>query len=272
MYKMRSLLKTLAGLFLLSVRDFLNIFFNLREMSVLVYHSIDNTSCQTSVSPKVFNRQLDYLIKNNYYFASLDEIVKYIDGKVGLPTKTVALTFDDGYESFFSCVMPLIENYKIPVSLFLISDVEHFSSKSFSNDLALLNKEQLHVIKNNKLISLQSHSMFHQDFRQLDEVSLKEEIVGGKAKLENDLALNTKYFAYPGGVYTDEAVKITKKAGFDASFSIKAGLVHRGDDKLLIKRNVILKSMHFWQFRMRLTKAIEWYRKLGFLVKGLATN
>ena len=76
-----------------------------------------------------------------------------------------------------------------------------------------------------------------------------------------------QYFAYPGGHSSKEAVREIKKH-FKAAFSIKPGLVQKGDDVFKIKRNVVLQGMRLWEFKVRVTKAIHWYTSVvNFLKK-----
>ena len=78
------------------------------------------------------------------------------------------------------------------------------------------------------------------------------------------------YFSYPGGHYSQKAIDIIRQEGYKAAFSIKPGLIKKGDNLLLIKRNVIIKDMSFWQFKLRSTKAIDWYVKIVRFFKRYA--
>ncbi|KKS13669.1 MAG: Polysaccharide deacetylase [Candidatus Magasanikbacteria bacterium GW2011_GWA2_41_55] len=262
---MKNLIKKITGYTLLQIRNLLNIFVNFKEVSVLCFHGIDNTSNVTSLSPAVFASLVNYLVKNKYYFARLDEIMDEIDGKIDLPKKTVAITFDDGYESFLNQALPILKSLNIPTTLFIITDFE--AGGCLGRERALLKGDCLKEMLNSGLISLQFHSKTHGNLMKLNRNDLKKEIISGKTELENKLNIKLSYFAYPGGGYTGEAVDLVKEAGFEAAFSIKPGTIHRGTYRFLIRRNVILSNMSFWEFKLRLTKAIDWYRSLSLKFK-----
>ena len=63
---------------------------------------------------KSFIDTIEYFKAHGYAFISLDDLVKSKSGKMILPNKTILLTFDDGYESFYDFVYPLLAEYEIP--------------------------------------------------------------------------------------------------------------------------------------------------------------
>ncbi|MGN0332086.1 MAG: hypothetical protein ACI4D9_03530, partial [Lachnospiraceae bacterium] len=62
--------------------------------------------------------ELKYLVENNYYFPTWEEVKEYVQGELLLPEKSVVLTFDDGAYSFLNLGVPLFNKYKIPVTSF----------------------------------------------------------------------------------------------------------------------------------------------------------
>ena len=68
-----------------------------------------------------FAEQMDFLVDNNYYFPSWQEVNDYVDGKINLPEKSVVLTDDDGNHTFFALAVPVTEERKIPITSFIIT-------------------------------------------------------------------------------------------------------------------------------------------------------
>ena len=254
---MKKFAKKILLLKLYFLRNFLNFFFDFKEVSVLGYHSVSDEGAQTSVSRENFERQIKFLKNKNYYFASLGEIADYIKGSRDLPQKTVALTFDDGYQSVFDNALPVLSQHKIPATVFMVSGAEEAmptgqtSIKNFGNDLTLLNSEQILKMKEAG-IKFEGHSKTH---RMLDGLPIGEV----RKEVERN---NCDYFAYPGGHSSKEAIEAVKEAGYKGAFSIRPGLVRKGDDLFYIKRNVILGEMSLGEFKARVTKAVEGYQKI----------
>jgi peptidoglycan/xylan/chitin deacetylase (PgdA/CDA1 family) len=67
--------------------------------------------------------------------------------------------------------------------------------------------------------------MTHANFSDLSVKELSFEIKQAKKLLEQKLNTKVNYFAFPKGIYTDESLKIVKKAGFVAAFTVRSGAV-----------------------------------------------
>lgn len=94
-------------------------FFQNRAL-VLLYHRINvpmSDPWSLSVSPVLFEKQLQYL-KNNYSIISSDELaVQMASGKIR--DRSVVLTFDDGYLDNYETARPLLEKHSIPATFFI---------------------------------------------------------------------------------------------------------------------------------------------------------
>ncbi|MBF22506.1 MAG: poly-beta-1,6-N-acetyl-D-glucosamine N-deacetylase PgaB [Pusillimonas sp.] len=84
---------------------------------VLAYHDVEDTSPDqtfVSVLTEHLRQQFSWLQENNYVPVSIDQILDAKAGKAPLPSKAVLLTFDDGYQSFYRYVYPLLKAYRWP--------------------------------------------------------------------------------------------------------------------------------------------------------------
>ncbi len=61
--------------------------------------------------------QLAWLRENGYQAVSVDQILAARRGGPALPPKAVMLSFDDGYSSFYTRVMPILRAYHWPALL-----------------------------------------------------------------------------------------------------------------------------------------------------------
>ena len=84
------------------------------EFVALCYHdvSVEPLGNNFSVLQKDFVQQLEYL-KANYNVVSMQDILDASKGKKNLPPKAVLLTVDDGLESFYKVIFPLLKSYKM---------------------------------------------------------------------------------------------------------------------------------------------------------------
>lgn len=91
---------------------------------VLVYHGVvEKPDHNTSVGPialNQFQKHLDYY-KENFDVISLSEIFEMYRAGFKPRRKTIALTFDDGYENNYTHVAPALKQYNFPGTFFIIS-------------------------------------------------------------------------------------------------------------------------------------------------------
>jgi peptidoglycan/xylan/chitin deacetylase (PgdA/CDA1 family) len=71
-----------------------------------------------------FHRRIQYLLSRNFKFINLDTAINLLKNDPReRPSNCVLLTFDDGYESFYNRVYPILQKYNIPATVFLTTEV-----------------------------------------------------------------------------------------------------------------------------------------------------
>lgn len=95
-----------------------------RHATILRYHSVsssgDYRSPTISVHPEMFRRQMEFLSRH-YRVLSLGETVRGLETG-DLPSKAVAITFDDGYRDNATEALPILVRYNLPATFFVTSD------------------------------------------------------------------------------------------------------------------------------------------------------
>jgi len=89
---------------------------------ILLYHQVINTGDdphKIAVSPGNFLAQMRYL-KKNYNIISLDKLVSYLKQR-RIPSKSVVITFDDGYVDNYLYARPILEELEIPATFFIVT-------------------------------------------------------------------------------------------------------------------------------------------------------
>ena len=167
--------------------------------TVLVYHKIDDNVewGVTRVTVANFRSHIDLLLDHGYSFKTLSEIKN--DGS---NNKSVAITFDDAYESVFFNAYPVLKAHSLPATIFVISD---FVGKDNTWDLNVGNIkfkhaswDQLRIMKDSGW-EIGSHSRTHRDMRTLEAVDLKNELKESKAILEREIESEVKIISFPFG-------------------------------------------------------------------------
>lgn len=97
----------------------------INNLTILEYHEVTQTEDDALLLPyamtkETFEKQILDLKDKGFNFVSADDVLKAKANQTQLPQKAVLLTFNDGYASFYDCVYPFIEQYKIPVVLSVV--------------------------------------------------------------------------------------------------------------------------------------------------------
>ena len=148
---------------------------------VLMYHSVgrkinDWKWSFLTIPVNIFENQLIWLSKKKYKTCTLTELYEHVKGKKTLPEKTVIFTFDDGYLDNWTYAYPLLERYGFNATVFVnpefvdtdevirpnLKDV--WSKNIEESDLPVrgfMSWNELRILTDSKIFSVQSHSMSH---------------------------------------------------------------------------------------------------------------
>jgi len=94
------------------------------EFQVLSFHDIvparSNSLELDDVTSDNLINYFSWLKENGYHVVSIQDVINSKQGKKPLPKKSIVLTFDDGYKSFYTHVFPLLKTFKYPATLAVV--------------------------------------------------------------------------------------------------------------------------------------------------------
>jgi peptidoglycan/xylan/chitin deacetylase (PgdA/CDA1 family) len=228
---------------------------NLPELHVpiLLYHRFGPTiSDSMTIRTAIFESHLKYLRDNGYTVVSLRQLVNFRLGK-GLPPppRSVVIVADDGHESIYTEMLPLIKKYRVPVTLFIYPS-------AISNARYAMTWEQLREIKRTGLFEIQSHTYWHPDFRKekkrlsnVEYVKFVEmQMKKSKDRLEKEFDSEVDMLAWPFGICDDWLISKAIEAGYVASFTIERHHVSNSDSIMRIPRYLLQNADQGKAFEM----------------------
>jgi peptidoglycan/xylan/chitin deacetylase (PgdA/CDA1 family) len=80
-----------------------------QRVTIMTYHDI---------GAPVFRQHLEFLSRA-YHIVSLAQALAGLRGETGLPPRPLAITFDDGFGSFYADVYPVLQRFQAPATVFL---------------------------------------------------------------------------------------------------------------------------------------------------------
>ncbi|NBV75587.1 MAG: poly-beta-1,6-N-acetyl-D-glucosamine N-deacetylase PgaB [Methylococcaceae bacterium] len=97
-----------------------------------------------------------WLKNNNYHVISVQDVLDAMQGLKTLPSKSVLLTFDDGYLSFYTRAMPLLKKYHYPATLAVVGN--WLEQQSVPGVKPIMNVQQIREVMATGLVEIASHT------------------------------------------------------------------------------------------------------------------
>ncbi|MDX1383096.1 MAG: polysaccharide deacetylase family protein [Thermoanaerobaculia bacterium] len=120
----------------------------------------------------------------------------------------VAVTFDDAFRNFADQAWPVLQRYRVPVTLFVpVGFVAGEAGSPFGDawSAAPLSWDDLRGLADDPLVSLGSHSWSHVDLRRLDRATLRDDLRRSRERLEDEIGASVESFCYPRGYWSSRA-------------------------------------------------------------------
>ena len=204
-----------------------------KKIPVLMYHYVeinqdkkDFKRDSLNINPYVFEKQMITLKNAGYKFIWMSEIEQALKDKSN--QKYVAITFDDGYESFYSQTYPFIKKHGIKITNYIIYDS--------IGKLNYMSKPQLQKIYSEGLLEIGSHTLNHPDLRAFSDEEVRRQLVSSKKSLEKEFGISVVSFCYPFGFFNEKTISLVKEAGYKNSTTTQLGSVVYEDKLQTISR------------------------------------
>ena len=192
-----------------------------------MYHRFDEQKYpSTNIQISIFKEQIELIEKLNINFLNPKDFGKNYT-KVN-NKKTILITIDDGFQSFYEKAWPYLKDKKIPFLLFISTEAVGGNGYMNWNQIIEIEKSGLGIIGN--------HSHTHGYLADLDNNKTIADIEKSINIFKNKLGYNPIYFSYPFGEYSDSLKKIIRDYNFQFAFGQHSGVVDFTKDSLELPR------------------------------------
>ena len=196
---------------------------------IIMYHRVDDNASisKLSVSPESFKRQMIFLKRNNYNIVSLSELADLVK-KGKITYKTIAITFDDGYENNYIYAYPILKELKLLATIFI--------SPALIGTDSYLTWDQVIEMSENKTISIGSHTLTHAYLPGSSEQRLQREIFDSKRSIEGHIRKEVTSFSYPLGGFNEHIREKVIEAGYKIAVATNISRHYPKHDLFAMKR------------------------------------
>jgi peptidoglycan/xylan/chitin deacetylase (PgdA/CDA1 family) len=198
-------------------------FSRLLKVPIIFYHDIGGKGSY-AVSEKSIRSQFEWLRDNNVRVVPLEDLLSRLENPRPYDGKVVVITFDDGYKSMYTKLLPLVREFRYPVTLFVYTD---FISETGSKSLTWNNLREMQKSG----IDIQSHTLSHADLGKLSSTDseaarekLFREMYLSRKKIEQKLGKKVDLLAFPFGYYDNKTIQMAEYAGYRRVLSTDDGL------------------------------------------------
>ena len=141
-----------------------------------------------TIPPDLFEKQLQTITENNiptYFVRDIPDI--FTGDKEYIADPSVILTFDDGYQDFYTVVFPLLKKYNVKATVYVIN--RFLDWKDF------LTTKQLKELSESSLVEIGAHTLNHAYLKSISKKIAVYQIVESKRELEELLGKPVETFA-----------------------------------------------------------------------------
>ena len=215
---------------------------------IYMYHWVqDDTGdypyIENMVRPETLRQQVEYIANNGYesiFSSDLSNLAKY--------SKPVMLTFDDGFASVYLYAYPILKEYNVKGTMFIITD--------FVDTPGYCTKEQLKEMKESGIIELQAHTATHPHLGEISRERMLDEMTRCNEYLKNELGVVSDVICYPYGSRNNTTIEVAKECGYKYGLDMDGGIYYSGrDTDYTISRIYATRSMTLNEFVYYLNKS-----------------
>lgn len=216
------------------------------HITVLLYHQIGNTpnvntnlDCYCTVED--FKNQMSFLYENNFKVITLNNACQLIEQAANFESDYVVLSFDDGCDSFYNSVHPILAKFGFPAVVYPVVGYlgRRASWKGLTNNqISILSSKKLRELSNAGY-EIGSHTIEHPRLTTLKTENICKQLSESKEMLEDIICKTVTSFSYPHGDFNSETIAILKEWGYVNAVTCKSDFAEKAPSQFEIPRKYV---------------------------------
>ena len=183
-------------------------------VTVLIYHRVGaGTDSQVDLDLGVFIDQMAELADSGRLM-SLDDAVDLLVSDEQADPDPVVITFDDGTPDVIDQALPVLQQYRVPMTLYLATGFVGGDVGFWSPDEPALTWDALRDAVSTGLVDIGSHTHSHKLLDRTEPESVVDELERSIDLIGSQLGVEARHFAYPKAIPPSKPVDEAVRARF----------------------------------------------------------
>lgn len=194
----------------------------MREIPILLYNNIGNypeVMMEDGIRLKTFERQMNFFSENSFEIVSLRRALDHLNRKIKLDSKSIAMTFNGGYQDALTNVLPVLRKYEFKATFFIAPKFIGNQRTIKGGTIQCLSWDEVRKLFNSGmeigLLAFRGKSIKE----KYDETEVKESILDELKILNDKLGIEIRYCAFKEGVPGKSMWEFLQGQGFQAVFT-----------------------------------------------------
>lgn len=186
------------------------------KVPVLMYHEVSSAgNSDLYLSPADFQSELDWLVENGWHGITLAQLYAHWYENEPLPEKPIVLTFDDGYRTMYTTVMPRLLEAGFTGTFFVIPAARW---SDWSVDESMMTEMV------NCGMELGSHTYSHVELDTLTRGEIADELTSSRSIIQQLTGQEVVSVCYPSGAYNEAVLEEAALAGYSIGVTTELGV------------------------------------------------
>lgn len=228
---------------------------NESEVFILMYHNIigdRERANKYEIRESKLEEDLKTIRRLGLEVVTPAQIIAYQQGKAVLPRRSVMLTFDDGYYSYITRLLPLLKKYNMRAVVNVVGEYTKYNKnkKDLSPRYTYLDYDDMAILANSGYVEIGLHSYNYHHIGKNNGASRRKgesvddyrsRLTADTNKLKSallDKGIVSNVYAYPYGAYSRSSDSILRDCGIKMTLSCSEGVnrVTKSSNLYLMRR------------------------------------
>lgn len=186
-----------------------------RSIPIITFHDVvaegESSLAAVHRSLVVFEHDIDRLDEDGYTTIKFSDLIAYAKfRRLHIPSKSIVITFDDGWIGQFANALPVLKKHGFVATFFI-------NSASVNSKDGYMDWDEVRTLHATGM-EIGGHGANHIELSdKLPTTVLLSEITKDKERIEAELGVPIRTFAYPYSTHTTSTIAILKAIGYEGA-------------------------------------------------------